>query len=145
MIEAQGNLWDFKGIPAITTNGYVKKNGQAVMGRGCAQEATLKFPDIQEWLAFELLIYGNHVFYFQQFGEKGIITFPVKHLWNEKADLELIRRSADELVNKVIPYFKLKDTIYLVRPGIGNGRLKWDDVKPILSNILTDQVVVVTF
>lgn len=145
MIEAQGNLWSFVGIPAITTNGYVNKNGLAVMGRGCAKEATTMYPDIQARLAFELARYGNRVFYLQQFGEKGIITFPVKHNWNEKADMELIRRSADELINKVIPYFKIKDTIYLARPGVGYGRLNWNDVKPIISNILTDQVCVVTF
>ncbi len=145
MIEARGNLWDFEGIPAITTNGYIKKDGRAVMGRGCAKEASLRFPGMQERLAFELSRYGNHVFYLYQFGERGIITFPVKHLWNEKADLELIRRSADELVHSVIPYFKIKTTIYLARPGVGNGRLNWDDVKPVISNILTDQVCVVTF
>jgi len=145
MTEAQGNLWNFVGVPAITTNGYINKNGLAVMGRGCAKEAVTMYPGIQEKLAFYLSIYGNHVFYLSQLGEKGIITFPVKHLWNEKADLELIRRSADELIRSVIPYFKIKDTIYLARPGVGNGRLNWDDVKPIISNILTNQVCVVTF
>ncbi len=148
MIEAEGDLWELsseRGIPAITINGYVKTNGLAVMGRGCAKEATLKFPDVQWRLGFELLRYGNHVFYLREFGERGLIVFPVKHNWNEKADIKLIERSADELVNKVIPYFKIKDTIYLPRPGVGNGRLNWDNVKPIISNILTDQVVVVTW
>ncbi len=145
MIEAKGNLWSFVGIPAITTNGYIRKDGRAVMGRGCAKEASLMFPEIQARLAFELIQYGNHVFYLQQFGEKGIMTFPVKHNWNEKADMQLIQRSANELINKVIPYFKIKDTIYLPRPGCGNGNLQWDEVKPIISDILTDQVCVVTF
>lgn len=38
--EVVGNMW---AIPAdaycITTNGFVKKNGEAVMGAGCAKEA----------------------------------------------------------------------------------------------------------
>ena len=45
MIEIHGNLWQ---LPAtwrgITTNGFVRKNGTAVMGRGCAREAATRFP-----------------------------------------------------------------------------------------------------
>ncbi len=148
MIEAKGDLWELsskQGIPAITTNGYVKTNGLAVMGRGCAKEATLRFPNIQWRLGFELLRYGNHVLYLREFGERGLITFPVKHIWNERADLQLIERSAHELIDLIIPYFSITDTIYLPRPGTGNGRLEWNDVKSILLPILTDQIAVVTF
>jgi hypothetical protein len=145
MREVQGNLWDFGGIPAVTTNGYINKKGQAVMGRGCAKEATLRFPTIQYRLAFHLLMYDNHVFYLHEFGERGVITFPVKHKYNQNASLQLIERSAVELIDLIIPHFHIEDTIYLPRPGCGNGNLNWDDVKPIISNILTDQVCVVTF
>ncbi len=43
MKEDFGDLWDFDGIIAITTNGFVKKDGSCVMGRGCAKEAALRF------------------------------------------------------------------------------------------------------
>lgn len=33
--------------------------------------------------------------------------------------------------------------IYLVRPGCGNGRLRWQDVRHALSEILDDRFVIV--
>ena len=146
MLEAEGNLWDFTdGIPAITTNGYIKRNGQAVMGRGCAKEASDRFSGLAEYFGFMMLEYGNHVLYFHQFGEKGIITFPVKHNWSEQADIALIMRSAKELVEMTIPYFEMKEQIYLPRPGCVNGNLKWTAVKPFIKDILTDQITIVSF
>ena len=145
MLEAKGNLWEFiDGIPAITTNGYIKKNGQAVLGRGCAKEAAERFSGLSEILGFNLIQYANHVFYLHQFGDKGIITFPVKDAWSEKAKIELIERSAEELIEMTIPHFEIKEKIYLPRPGCGNGGLKWEDVKPEIEKILTDQVVVIS-
>lgn len=37
---------DPNGIPVITTNLFVKKNGEAVMGRGIALEAIKRFPEL---------------------------------------------------------------------------------------------------
>ncbi len=146
MLEAEGNLWDFTdGIPAITTNGFIKKNGQAVMGRGCAKEAADRFSGLPEFFGFMMIEYGNHVMYFHQFGEKGIVTFPVKHNWMEQAVPELIVRSAKELIEMTIPHFEMKEQIYLPRPGCGNGSLKWEDVKPVIKDILTDQITIVSF
>lgn len=35
MIEVKGNLWTYPAeVRVITTNGFVKKNGEAVMGIG---------------------------------------------------------------------------------------------------------------
>ena len=145
MLEAKGNLWKFtQGIPAITTNGYIKKNGQAVMGRGCAKEAADRLGGLAQILGFNLIQYGNHVFYLHQFGDKGIITFPVKDAWSEKAKIELIKQSADELIRMTIPHFMIKEKIYLPRPGCGNGGLEWKDVKPEIEKILTDQVTVIS-
>ncbi len=145
MLEVKGNLWGFTdGIPAITTNGYIKKNGQAVMGRGCAKEAADRFTGLAQFLGFQLIQYANHVFYLHQFGDRGIITFPVKDTWSEKAKIELIKQSADELIRMTIPYFEITEKIYLPRPGCGNGGLEWKDVKPEIEKILTDQVVVIS-
>ncbi len=35
------------------------------------------------------------------------------------------------------------DKVYLVRPGCGNGQLKWEDVKPLIAPILDDRFIVV--
>jgi hypothetical protein len=44
--ELFGNLWEFDGIIVITTNGFVKRDGTCVMGRGCAKQATIKLPGL---------------------------------------------------------------------------------------------------
>ena len=43
MKEVFGDLWEFDGIIAITTNGFVKRDGTCVMGRGCARQAAVRF------------------------------------------------------------------------------------------------------
>jgi hypothetical protein len=41
---------------------------------------------------------------------------------------------------------KIEEAVYLPRPGCGNGWLKWEDVKKILSPILKgDQFHIVTY
>ena len=77
-------------------------------------------------------------------GEVGscrIIAFPVKHHWAQKADLELIRKSAEQLV-EISQYC---ERVLIPRPGCGNGQLNWEEVKPILEEILDDRFYVISF
>lgn len=140
MIEVTGNLWTY---PAdwrcITTNGFVKKNGECVMGRGCAREYALKHPEFPKRLGDALKDWGNVV---RAWHNEKIVTFPVKHNWYEKADPELIRRSAVSLAILAEKYHN--ETFLLPRPGCGNGQLSWADVKPLLID-LPDNVKVITF
>lgn len=147
MIEVYGNLWDQEGPKCITTNGFIKNNGEAVMGRGVAAEAARFYPLFPEALGALLKEHGNHVFYVQARKvnvEQMFFTFPVKHNWFEKADLELIRQSCIELEEKLAQH-KLFVPVYLPRPGCGNGGLDWQDVKPICEEELSDQIHVITF
>jgi hypothetical protein len=106
------------------------------------QASGLRFPELPRKLASRISAEGNHVFYFPEY---RLITFPVKHNWWEAADLGLIERSARELL-KIIKVKKIKEAVYLPRPGCGNGRLKWEDVKKILSPIpMGDQFHIVTY
>jgi len=140
--EVFGDLWEFDGIIAITTNGFVKRVGTCVMGRGCAKQATIRFPGLPHKLGTRISAEGNHVFYFP---EHKLITFPVKHTWWEVADLGLIERSARELL-KLIEVKKIQEAVYLPRPGCGNGRLRWEGVRKLLSPILkSDQFYIVTY
>jgi len=138
MKEARGNLWSFPGHKVITTNGFVKKSGECVMGRGCAKEAADMFPHLPIQLGECIGLAGNHVYWFSEY---DLITFPVKHNWFEKADINLIRRSAREL-NRLAD--KIGGTFVLPRPGCGNGLLDWEQVKPILQ-FLDDNFLVVTY
>ena len=150
MKEITGELWDYYGkrgyIVCITTNGTLKTNGEAVMGRGCAAQAKARFAGIAKILGDQIQQWGNdvHIVSVTRNGNLSshLIAFPVKHNWWEKADLELIRKSADALHKWTRdPEFKRMKFV-LVRAGCGNGGLRWEDVQPILSN-LPDCVLVI--
>lgn len=139
MLEQTIDLWepyDQGAVICITTNGTVKNNGECVMGRGCAAQAKKLFPKLPKRLGDRLREEGNHTHFFEDI---RIISFPVKHNWYEKADLKLIERSAQELAS----WDRDLGTIYIPRPGCGNGQLKWEDVKPYLE-FLPDKYVLVT-
>ncbi len=147
MKEAFGNIWDMvtpDDALVITTNGFVRKDGSAVMGRGIALQATQRDEEVSKRLGYMITRYGNHVHYIRD--EPLWFSFPVKHHWKEQADLKLIERSAQELVEKFNSAFmELPHKCYLPRPGCGNGRLKWEDVKPVIEPYLDDRFVVVTY
>lgn len=142
MREDKGNLWTYPtDARIITTNGTLKKNGEAVMGRGCALEAKLRYPTLPLELGNRIKDFGNVPFGFIY--DVDLITFPVKHQFWQRADIELIKQSAEEIqvVLHMLPY----DTIVMPRPGCGNGGLDWNDVKPILNEILDDSFVALTY
>lgn len=135
MKTAKGDLWKY---PAdwriITTNGFVKKNGEAVMGRGTAWQAKTKYPEFAIRFGEFLKNHGNHVGIFKDI---KLLTMPTKHHWIEDSDLVLIERSCIELVS--LPY---QETFVMPRPGCGNGKLLWSEVKLIIEPILDDRFTV---
>lgn len=144
MQEVTGNLWTFPAhIRVITTNGTVKKNGECVMGRGCAAEAKKLFNGISWLIGSMIKEDGNNVYVFS-YPPAILATFPVKHNWYEKADLCLIKRSAEQLA-KYCENMPKGYKVVLPRPGCGNGGLRWEDVKPILAPILDDRFHVICF
>jgi hypothetical protein len=152
MKEVTGNLWTYPAdVRVITTNGTVKKNGECVMGRGCALEAVKgtqhngKWPGLPSILGAWLESEGNIPTYLGACvtPATGMLwSFPVKHNWYEKADLALIRKSAEYLAAFLTP---TESRIVLPRPGCGNGGLRWEDVKPVLEPILDERFHVITF
>jgi hypothetical protein len=145
MIEATNDLWL---TPAdarcITTNGTVKPNGRAVMGRGCAKQATERYFAMQLTLGTAIKLYGNHVLIIDPHCDGiPLVSFPVKYEWSERADLDLIARSAHELV--ALTAVQGWTAVVLPRPGCGNGKRHWEsEVRPILQPLLDDRFTVVT-
>jgi len=149
MTEVTGNIWDYhkKGHwIVITTNGFVKKNGAAVMGRGIAKQAKDRFKGIEFYLGNHIKEKGNIPCIIEEF---RIMTLPVKSNWWQKADLDLIEQSMKRLIT-IISAFVLRGAIekfpapiYLVRPGCGNGGLDWKDVKPVIEAYLDNRFTVV--
>lgn len=149
MRETTGNLWDHYGekgaVICITTNGFVKKSGECVMGRGCAFEAAQRFPDLPKRIGDHIKAHGNtpRLWLFPTTLGLAVCSFPVKHNWWEAADLDLIEQSARAL--RKIALTNPRATFYLPRPGCGNGKLEWEDVKPVIAPILPNNIVVITF
>jgi len=141
MKETKGNLWEAKPqfIRCITTNGTIKKNGELVMGRGNALQAKQKHPELPKLLGQYIKNSGNIVYYLKEY---GIATFPVKHHWQDKADIGLIIQSCYQL-NALLD--SLNKPAVLPRPGCANGKLNWEkEVKPVISTILSNKVWVIT-
>jgi hypothetical protein len=138
MLEEFGDFWTIQGdARCITTNGALRSNGNAIMGKGMALQAKQRYSKLEFSLGRLIQKYGNHVF---KLGN-GLISFPTKRHWREDSDIELIKRSAQELVSI------LKDDpakrVLLTRPGCGSGNLNWEDVRPILQTILSSNKFIV--
>ena len=170
MIEKRGNIF-YEDCDAlcITTNGYVKKNGEAVMGRGCALDATKQLPKLPKILGHHLIVNGNQVYYLTHVNDVAVVSFPTKPVeapyvdglrivksmadkyklgdyvpgWALQSDLSLIASSCIQLVNLTNAYGWEK--VVLPRPGCGAGELNWEDIKPILKDYLDDRFVVMTY
>ena len=144
MKEIQGNLWNVEcDLRVLTTNGIVRRDGACVMGRGCAYEAKKRFPGIEFRLGKLLREHGNRVMRLGRYGGTMICSFPVKHHWRQEADPALIRRSAEQLVAVADKFGH--ERILIPRPGCGNGKLSWADVRPILAEVLDARFSVITF
>lgn len=141
MKEITGDMWVYlerkKFFILVTTNGYVKKNGECVMGRGNALEAAEKFPELPLLLGKSIKQRGNVV----SLLTNQIMSFPVKNVWWEKADKKLIKQSVQQLetIAEKHPDWRF----VLPRPGCGNGKVRYEDIRPLLK-VLPDNVYVIT-
>lgn len=144
-----------QGLPTIviTTNGVVRSDGQAVMGSGIAKYANDNLTPVvsmiyqKHTIADELGVlikkHGNHSFFLGAWHDKKvdmdyyIVTMPTKEHWKNNSDIQLIKRSCNELIWYADKYH-LYD-IYLPAPGCGCGNLSWDTVYPEISMILDER------
>ncbi len=139
MLELHGDIWDYlgKGIIAITTNGYVNKDGRAMLGQGVARQAAERFPQLLRELGEAIRTGGNHVFELAH----GLVSFPVEDSPWSLPDQRLIRRSACEL--RELADCRGWSLIVVPRPGCGGGGLDWREVAPILKDLFDDRFHVI--
>ena len=143
MQEIFGDIWEQYKLGrwvVITTNGETRKDGACVMGRGIAKQAADMFPDLPYKLGTAIKTGGNNVNIFE---DLKIIALPVKHHWKDRADLELIAKSLQQLVAWADVPPRKHGKFYLPRAGCGNGKLDWSDVRPLYEKYLDDRFVVV--
>ena len=157
----------------LTTNGFVTKTGNAVLGRGIAKTISDKFPQLKAKLGKKLAkqkISKCHVFKKMKVKKAVLIAFPVKPVnlkcnvkkvgivshakdkykkgdlvpgFHAIANLRIIEESCKQLV-KLADKHKWKRVI-MPRPGCGAGELKWKHVMNILETYLDDRFHVYTF
>jgi hypothetical protein len=145
MHEDRGDLFDYPAdLVVITTNGSVTAAGVAVMGAGCARQARDIWPGLAQRLGRMLLDTGNHVHLLETppIGYH-LASFPVKRVWQEPASLELVERSAAELVALCDRHGY--EQVVLPRPGCGNGWLAWPAVRGRLRKLLDRRFTVITY
>lgn len=151
MINVTGNLFQMQGWLCITTNGFVKNNGRAVMGAGCAKTIRDAVPDIDLALGKHIRTRGNVVGIIGTYKNNNpVFSFPVKHRWWEQADINLIAQSARDLrqlwLSSPVMNISRAYDVFIPRPGCGNGKLDYKDVEPVLAEILVeDNFKIITF
>ena len=141
MKEVTGNIWTYYNQGhwiVITTNSTIKTNGECVMGRGIALQVKKKFPEFPRVLAKHIEAFGNVPI---KYHIRQLITFPTKHNWWEKSDIQLIEESCKALV-EIVTVSKIEE-VYMVRPGCSNGGLEWSNVKLVIEPYLDDRFTIV--
>ncbi|MCI0446615.1 hypothetical protein L0152_25850 [bacterium] len=130
------NLWDSDcDIKAVTTNSFVRRDGSLVMGRGAALQAAQGFPELPYVAGQKVLWRSGHL---SRYGwlylpELNIGLFQVKRHWKDNAELRLIKRATEDLCEFMQRHSDI--SVALNFPGIGNGRLSFDLVKPIVESL----------
>lgn len=140
MILEKGNMWDVFGktsIFFITTNPIIKKDGSIVMGRGIAKQMKDRYPEFAYDFGEQLSYFNTHclftppVAYVGTYGGTDCGYFMVKDHWAENADIKIISRSVEWLTK----WATNRNRIDLNFPGIGNGKLKREDVLPLIEKL----------
>jgi len=151
----------------ITTNGFINTKGECVMGRGCAKEATLRWPGVAKTLANRIKMFGNTVNHIGNDSGTDIYAFPVKPIsnvfdgynavehmrskysigevipgWACVADIDVILKSTKTLIS--ICDTKQYKTIVIPQPGCGAGGLLWRNVCPRIEKIFDDRFCIVS-
>lgn len=170
MIEKVGNMfYSPSDAVVISTNGFVKADGEAVMGKGCAKQAADAIPNLPAILGYMLTNMGNQVHVLMRPTQTYLLSFPVKqkdqlydnpelvvsHMrnrfkigqivpgWALVADMSIIKQSAIQL--KQLADLYDWQTVVMPRVGCGAGELNWAEVKAVIGPILDDRFHVYTY
>ena len=174
MIEVVGNLFEpppRTSVICLTTNGIVRNDGAAVMGRGVAREAVSRWPGIEYRLGHMLRAEGNVVHRLTVDGfvalgadmgrrYKSIPCSPNRKYWLQSSievpfdifSLPVKHHWRDQadlgLIEQSLTQLKTATRhfgglVVLPRPGCGNGRLTWAWVRPLVARVLNENRFVV--
>lgn len=115
----------------ITTNGFVKRNGECVMGKGCAKQAAVKYPGLTKDLGTAIRANGNvvqilrtavlengHIIHLVAFPVKGVGMDLMPHVYyNEKEPWQdkVVKHMHDKFSNgDRVPGWALKADPFII-------------------------------
>lgn len=146
-----GNMWDVFGetdLFCITTNSFIKSNGNLVMGAGIAKAAVEQIPGIANFFGASVLSSCGHL---GSYGlllwkrrprgailrglpdEQSVAAFQVKWDFSKPANYILIEHSVFQLAKLARKYpLSRFDLNY---PGVGNGKLDRRKVREHLEKL----------
>lgn len=144
MIREAGDMFQVRNIRdrditlIATTNSYIRRDGAVVMGRGAAKRMASLYPWIPKRFGERI----THLGFYGYLEIDGLGAFQVKKHFKDNAEIELIAYSCGMLSGWA---YRHPETEYHMNyPGIGNGRLKPEQVEKYIL-MLPDNVHVWTF
>lgn len=109
------------------------------MGKGVAQQAAQRYPQLADLLGNHLRMNGNHVAFFAP----DIVTLPTKEHWRDPSPWSLVQRSLQELV--ALTNIQEWQQVVLPPPGCGLGGLQWSQIEADCQQLLDDRFLVVHY
>ena len=171
MLEKFGNMLETNcEALVITTNGFRKRNGECVMGRGIAKQIADAVPTLPQRLGELIGAHGNVVHYLGDHQGIALVSFPVKPIsapckadrsnvvkhmrarfkegdsvpgWACIADIHIITQSLKEL--KALTDEQGWTDVLCPRFGCGAGELDWETLKPTVEQHLDERFTCMTF
>lgn len=115
-------------------------NTEGVMGKGIALAFKKSFPENFKCYEAEVKAgrfdVGKVFFYKTRLTHpKYIVNFPTKKHWRYPSKMEWVRSGLEDLLVRLQAIDDAR-SIALPPLGCGNGRLKWNDVKPLMTAML---------
>lgn len=115
-------------------------NTEGVMGKGIALAFKKSFPD--NFKSYEAEVKAGrfdvgkvYLYKTQLTHPKYIVNFPTKKHWRYPSRMEWVRSGLVDLLARLKTIDDAR-SIALPPLGCGNGRLKWHDVKPVMTDML---------
>jgi len=127
-----GNIFESKMKTLVNTVNCV-----GVMGKGIAQIARMKYPDMFEDYARRCTrkeVRPGEPYHYSDLAGTSIINFPTKQHWRATTRLSDIETGLDHFVTHV-PIWKV-ESVALPPLGCGNGGLEWTKVGPLMYSRL---------
>jgi O-acetyl-ADP-ribose deacetylase (regulator of RNase III) len=134
MIEyTTGNILESKTTAVVNT-----VNCEGFMGKGIAYQFKLKYPENNE--EYTKLCRNNEfhigdIFLHNEDG-KIILNFPTKDKWRKKSQYDFIEKGLETLKEKL--QIGNIDSVSIPPLGCGNGGLKWEKVKLLIEDYLSE-------